>query len=233
MDMRQTERESLYTHLSWSSGTDPPRRLRFRNSLALKPSSPICCRPRRNFPSACASSAVCPQALDGVRPGLDLNLDLSARPRRHEGGRGAGGPRWTSLDLAAFALRFDLARLSLTCAAGMSRGCVAARAARLVLLLGAFAATVTETKKSDPSKAASISDSNLPPEGGSKYAEIHLAVTRGNVEKLKELLVAGVDVDLRTEEGFTTLHIAVARSQVCPPAKPQVQHCQCVRPSAA
>eukprot|EP01045_Picozoa_sp_COSAG04_P028475 COSAG04_NODE_4429_length_2100_cov_1.210395_1_plen_358_part_00 len=51
------------------------------------------------------------------------------------------------------------------------------------------------------------------PEGASKYAEIHLAVTRGNLEKLKELLAAGVDVDLRTEEGFTTLHIAVARSQ--------------------
>ena len=90
---------------------------------------------------------------------------------------------------------------------------VAARAARLVLLLSALAA-VTETKKNDASKSASISDSTLPPEGGSKYAEIHLAVTRGNVEKLKELLSAGVDVDLRTEEGFTTLHIAVARSQV-------------------
>ena len=90
---------------------------------------------------------------------------------------------------------------------------VCGRAARLVLLLCALAA-VTETKKNDASKGASISDSNLPPEGGSKYAEIHLAVTRGNVEKLKELLSAGVDVDLRTEEGFTTLHIAVARSQV-------------------
>jgi hypothetical protein len=93
----------------------------------------------------------------------------------------------------------------------------AGRAARLVLLLCALAA-VTETKKNDATKgaSASISDSNLPPEGGSKYAEIHLAVTRGNVEKLKELLSAGVDVDLRTEEGFTTLHIAVARSQVRP-----------------
>jgi ankyrin len=50
-------------------------------------------------------------------------------------------------------------------------------------------------------------------ESPSKYAEIHLAVTRGNVGKLQDLLVAGVDVDLRTEEGFTTLHIAVARSQ--------------------
>eukprot|EP01051_Picozoa_sp_SAG22_P004744 SAG22_NODE_262_length_13373_cov_11.716965_6_plen_111_part_00 len=50
-------------------------------------------------------------------------------------------------------------------------------------------------------------------DGGSKYAEIHLAVTRGNIEKLTELLADGVDVDLRTEEGFTTLHIAVARSQ--------------------
>ena len=89
---------------------------------------------------------------------------------------------------------------------------VTGRAARLVLLLCALAAV--ETKKNDASKGASISDSNLPPEGGSKYAEIHLAVTRGNVEKLKELLSAGVDVDLRTEEGFTTLHIAVARSQV-------------------
>jgi hypothetical protein len=39
-------------------------------------------------------------------------------------------------------------------------------------------------------------------------------VTRGNVAKLRGLLGAGVDVDLRTEEGFTTLHIAVARSQV-------------------
>ena len=89
---------------------------------------------------------------------------------------------------------------------------VAGCAARLALLLCGLAAV--ETKKNDASKGASISDSNLPPEGGSKYAEIHLAVTRGNVEKLKELLSAGVDVDLRTEEGFTTLHIAVARSQV-------------------
>jgi hypothetical protein len=51
-------------------------------------------------------------------------------------------------------------------------------------------------------------------DSSNKYAEIHLAVTRGNVAKLRGLLGAGVDVDLRTEEGFTTLHIAVARSQV-------------------
>lgn len=50
-------------------------------------------------------------------------------------------------------------------------------------------------------------------DSGSKYAEIHLAVTRGNIDKLTVLLADGVDVDLRTEEGFTTLHIAVARSQ--------------------
>ena len=75
------------------------------------------------------------------------------------------------------------------------------------MLLGAYG---NGTEGQPPGGAM---DAAINGDSASKYAEIHLAVTRGNIEKLQELLADGVDVDLRTEEGFTTLHIAVARSQ--------------------
>ena len=85
--------------------------------------------------------------------------------------------------------------------------------ASLCASLFALVSQPTRISANSKGNSADIADIANNPDNVGKYAEIHLAVTRGNVGRLQELLASGVDADQRTEEGFSTLHIAVARSQ--------------------